>query len=74
MRSLSSRRRSCKRAGPEPSFTTLVTQDLLPHREGREERVRIDGPTVMLEPNIAQTIAISLHELRPTQQNTDRYR
>jgi two-component sensor histidine kinase len=25
--------------------------------------VRIDGPPVMLEPNTAQTIAISLHEL-----------
>jgi two-component sensor histidine kinase len=26
-------------------------------------RIRIDGPTVMLEPNTAQAIAISLHEL-----------
>jgi PAS domain S-box-containing protein len=42
---------------------TLVTQELLPYRDGREERVRISGPTVMLEPNIAQAIAISLHEL-----------
>jgi two-component sensor histidine kinase len=42
---------------------SLVTQELLPHRDGREERVRIDGPTVMLEPNTAQAIAISLHEL-----------
>jgi two-component sensor histidine kinase len=36
---------------------------LLPYRDGREERVRINGPTVMLEPNSAQAIAISLHEL-----------
>jgi PAS domain S-box-containing protein len=42
---------------------SLVTQELLPYRDGRWERVRIDGPTVMLEPNSAQAIAISLHEL-----------
>jgi PAS domain S-box-containing protein len=42
---------------------SLVTQELLPYRNGRVERVRIAGPTVMLEPNTAQAIAISLHEL-----------
>jgi PAS domain S-box-containing protein len=42
---------------------TLVTQELLPYRDGREERVRVNGPTVMLEPNTAQAIAVSLHEL-----------
>jgi PAS domain S-box-containing protein len=42
---------------------SLVTQELLPYRDGREERVRITGPTVMLETNTAQAIAISLHEL-----------
>jgi PAS domain S-box-containing protein len=42
---------------------SLVTQELLPYRDGREERVRINGPTVLLEPNTAQAIAISLHEL-----------
>jgi PAS domain S-box-containing protein len=42
---------------------TLVTQELSPYRDGREERVRINGPTIMLEPNTAQAIAISLHEL-----------
>ena len=42
---------------------SLVTQELLPYRDGREDRVRINGPTVMLEPNTAQAIAISLHEL-----------
>jgi PAS domain S-box-containing protein len=41
----------------------LVTQELLPYRDGREERIRIIGPAVMLEPNAAQAIAISLHEL-----------
>ena len=42
---------------------SLVTQELLPYRAGREARVRIDGPAVTLEPNTAQTVAISLHEL-----------
>jgi two-component sensor histidine kinase len=41
----------------------LATQELLPYSGEREARVRIDGPTVMLEPSIAQIIAISLHEL-----------
>src|SRR5580704_14630792 len=42
---------------------SLVTQELLPYRGETEGRVRIDGPPVMLEPNTAQTIAISFHEL-----------
>jgi PAS domain S-box-containing protein len=42
---------------------TLVTQELSPYCGETEGRVRIDGPPVMLEPNTAQTIAISLHEL-----------
>jgi PAS domain S-box-containing protein len=41
----------------------LVTQELLPYCGETEGRVRTDGPAVMLEPNTAQTIAISLHEL-----------
>jgi PAS domain S-box-containing protein len=43
--------------------TQEITQELLPYRGEREGRVRINGPTIMLEPNTAQTIAISLHEL-----------
>jgi PAS domain S-box-containing protein len=42
---------------------TLATQELLPYRGETEARVRIDGPPIMLEPNTAQAIAISLHEL-----------
>jgi PAS domain S-box-containing protein len=42
---------------------SLVTQELLAYRNGREERIRINGPTVMLVPNTGQAIAISLHEL-----------
>jgi PAS domain S-box-containing protein len=42
---------------------TLVTQELLPYRGERKGRVRINGPAVMLEPNMAQMVAIFLHEL-----------
>jgi PAS domain S-box-containing protein len=41
----------------------VVTQELLPYRSDGETRVQIKGPEVMLEPNMAQTIAISVHEL-----------
>src|SRR5260221_2252771 len=41
----------------------LVTQELSPYGGGRDARVRIDGPAVVLEPSTAQTTAISLHEL-----------
>jgi two-component sensor histidine kinase len=41
----------------------LATQELLAYSGGKEPRVRIDGPAVMLEPSTAQTTAISLHEL-----------
>ena len=42
---------------------SLATQELSPYCGEAEGRVRIDGPPVMLEPNMAQTVAISLHEL-----------
>jgi hypothetical protein len=42
---------------------SLVTQELLPYRQDRKTRVRINGLDVMLEPNMAQMVAISLHEL-----------
>jgi two-component sensor histidine kinase len=41
----------------------LATQELMAYGGGREARVRIDGPAVMLEPSMAQTTAICLHEL-----------
>ena len=41
----------------------LVTQELSPFREDGEPRVRTDGPNLMLEPNAAQAIAVTLHEL-----------
>jgi PAS domain S-box-containing protein len=41
----------------------LVTQELSPYCGETDARVQITGPPIMLEPNTAQTIAISLHEL-----------
>jgi PAS domain S-box-containing protein len=41
----------------------IATQELAPYCETDATRVRIDGPQVLLEPNAAQTIAITLHEL-----------
>ena len=42
---------------------SLVTQELLPYCQSGATRARIDGPNVLLEPNTAQTIAMTLHEL-----------
>jgi len=44
-------------------LSTIATQVLAPYFERNERRVRIDGPQVLLEPNAAQAIAITLHEL-----------
>jgi PAS domain S-box-containing protein len=41
----------------------LVKQELSPYRKDEEERTRIDGPAVMLKPDVAQAIAVALHEL-----------
>ena len=41
----------------------LVKQELSPYSHEGEERTRIDGPTVMLKPDVAQAIAVALHEL-----------
>jgi PAS domain S-box-containing protein len=42
---------------------TLVTQELSPYCQDGETRARIEGPSMLLETNIAQTIAVTLHEL-----------
>jgi PAS domain S-box-containing protein len=42
-------------------LSTIATQELAPYSE--MNRVRIDGPPVVLEPDVAQAIAITLHEL-----------
>jgi len=41
----------------------LVMQELSAYSGDGEARVQIDGPSVMLEPSAAQTVAIFLHEL-----------
>jgi PAS domain S-box-containing protein len=42
---------------------SLVRQELSPYSRGGEMRTRIDGPPVTLKPDLAQTIAMVLHEL-----------
>jgi PAS domain S-box-containing protein len=44
-------------------LSTVATQELAPYVEKNERRIRIDGPPVLLEPNTAQAVAITLHEL-----------
>jgi PAS domain S-box-containing protein len=41
----------------------LVTQELAPYRRGDGTRVAIEGPQLVLEPNLAQTVAVIFHEL-----------
>ena len=41
----------------------LITQELAPYRGHDGKRVSIEGPALLLEPNLAQTIAVILHEL-----------
>jgi PAS domain S-box-containing protein len=41
----------------------LVKQELSPYSHDGEERTRIEGPTVMLKPDVAQAVAVALHEL-----------
>jgi two-component sensor histidine kinase len=42
---------------------TVATQEVFPYCGETETRVRIDGPFIMLDPNMAKAIAMSLHEL-----------
>jgi PAS domain S-box-containing protein len=44
-------------------LSTIATQELAPYSEKNQRHVRINGPPVLLEPDVAQTIAITLHEL-----------
>jgi PAS domain S-box-containing protein len=41
----------------------LITQELSPYCQGGETRAHIDEPNLVLEPHVAQTIAVTLHEL-----------
>jgi PAS domain S-box-containing protein len=44
-------------------LSTIASQELAAYSATGEERVRIDGPQVLLEPTTAQAVAITLHEL-----------
>ena len=41
----------------------LITQELSPYCQDGETRVLVEGPNFLLEPNTAQTIAVTVHEL-----------
>jgi PAS domain S-box-containing protein len=42
---------------------SLVKDELAAYAEAKETRVQIEGPKILLEPNTAQAIAVTLHEL-----------
>ena len=44
-------------------LSTIAEQELAPYSGTGKHRVRIDGLQVLLEPNAAQAIAVTLHEL-----------
>jgi PAS domain S-box-containing protein len=44
-------------------LSTVANQELTPYMRKNETRVSIEGPEVLLEPNSAQAIAVTLHEL-----------
>jgi PAS domain S-box-containing protein len=44
-------------------LSTIAGQELAPYSTGGDKRVRIDGPQVLLEPDTAQAVAVTLHEL-----------
>jgi len=44
-------------------LSAIARQELAPYSDKNSERIFIDGPQTMLEPDAAQAIAITLHEL-----------
>jgi PAS domain S-box-containing protein len=44
-------------------LSTIAGHELAPYSTSGDKRVRIDGPQVLLKPDIAQAVAVSLHEL-----------
>jgi PAS domain S-box-containing protein len=44
-------------------LSTIAKQELAPYSKTGETRARISGPEVLLEPNTAQALAVTLHEL-----------
>jgi two-component sensor histidine kinase len=41
----------------------LITKELAPYRKGDGTRVAVEGPALVLEPSVGQTIAVLFHEL-----------
>ena len=44
-------------------LSAIARQELAPYSKTEETRVRIGGPEVLLDPNAAQVLAVTLHEL-----------
>src|SRR5262249_25268607 len=44
-------------------LSSIATQELAPYSRQAEMRVRIDGLQVLLKPDVAQAVAVILHEL-----------
>jgi PAS domain S-box-containing protein len=44
-------------------LSTIAAQELAPYSHDAAPRVRIDGPQVLLKPDVAQSVAVILHEL-----------
>ena len=44
-------------------LSAIARQELAPYFEEGETRARINGPQVLLEPSVAQSVAVILHEL-----------
>ncbi len=44
-------------------LSSIILQELAPYAERNGTRVRTEGPEILLEPNVAQSIAVALHEL-----------
>jgi two-component sensor histidine kinase len=44
-------------------LTSIARQELAPYAKAEDWRVRISGPEVLLEPTLAQALAVTLHEL-----------
>ena len=44
-------------------LSTIAAQELAPYAANDVARVRVDGPQVLLEPTVAQALAVIFHEL-----------
>ena len=55
--------RSAKSRWTGAELGSLIRQELSPYSQYGQMRTLIDGPAIMLKPDLAQTIAVALHEL-----------